>query len=144
MTRVVDSKTDYAALARAIKAWGAALGFQQIGIADCELGEAEARLLDWVEALTRLPAGSTAGNVVQMLRDQSADESERLERELASDAAALADLSTAEAASELVAATEQLRDRHLRRQIDALVTAGIHSDEDRARYHSLMAMRRRP
>ena len=45
---MVDSATDYAALARDIKAWGAELGFQQIGIADCELGEAESRLLDWV------------------------------------------------------------------------------------------------
>ena len=38
----------YAALARAIKRWGADLGFQQVGIADCELGEAETRLLEWV------------------------------------------------------------------------------------------------
>jgi len=35
-------------LARRIKRWGGELGFQQVGIADCELGEAEARLLDWV------------------------------------------------------------------------------------------------
>jgi epoxyqueuosine reductase len=45
---VVDTVFDYAALARDIKAWGADLGFQQVGIADCELGEAEARLLEWV------------------------------------------------------------------------------------------------
>jgi epoxyqueuosine reductase len=45
---VVDSKIDYAALARDIKSWGAGLGFQQVGIADCELGEAETRLLEWV------------------------------------------------------------------------------------------------
>ena len=38
----------YAALASAIKRWGAELGFQQIGIADCELGEAETRLQEWV------------------------------------------------------------------------------------------------
>ncbi len=36
------------ALARSIKRWGAELGFQQVGIADCELGEAETRLLEWV------------------------------------------------------------------------------------------------
>jgi len=42
------AKTDYAALARDIKLWGAELGFQQVGIADSELGEAEARLLDWL------------------------------------------------------------------------------------------------
>jgi len=35
-------------LARDVKRWGAELGFQQVGIADCELGAAEARLLDWV------------------------------------------------------------------------------------------------
>ena len=42
------SAADYAALARDIKRWGVELGFQQVGIADSELGEAEARLLDWL------------------------------------------------------------------------------------------------
>jgi epoxyqueuosine reductase len=36
------------ALGRSIKRWGIELGFQQVGIADCELGEAETRLLEWV------------------------------------------------------------------------------------------------
>ena len=36
------------ALAAEIKAWGLALGFQQVGIADTALGLAEARLLDWL------------------------------------------------------------------------------------------------
>src|SRR5215471_1177175 len=36
------------ALARDIKRWGAELGFQQVGIAGCELGAAERRLLDWL------------------------------------------------------------------------------------------------
>jgi epoxyqueuosine reductase len=36
------------ALARRIKRWGRDLGFQQVGIADCELSAAEARLLDWI------------------------------------------------------------------------------------------------
>ena len=35
-------------LARDVKRWGGELGFQQVGIADCELGEAETRLLEWV------------------------------------------------------------------------------------------------
>jgi epoxyqueuosine reductase len=35
-------------LARAIKAWGAELGFQQLGIADCDLATAEARLTRWL------------------------------------------------------------------------------------------------
>ena len=35
-------------LARDVKRWGVELGFQQVGIADCELGEAETRLLEWV------------------------------------------------------------------------------------------------
>ena len=39
-----------AELAAAIKTWGQALGFQQVGIADVNLGEAEARLLDWLAA----------------------------------------------------------------------------------------------
>lgn len=40
--------TDYAALALRIKEWGRALGFQAVGIGGTELGEAEARLLDWL------------------------------------------------------------------------------------------------
>lgn len=45
---VKHSAADLAALARDIKRWGAEFGFQQVGIADSELGEAEARLLDWL------------------------------------------------------------------------------------------------
>jgi epoxyqueuosine reductase len=37
-----------AALARAIKRWGDELGFQQVGIADCDLAQAEQRLKDWL------------------------------------------------------------------------------------------------
>ncbi|MBI3576345.1 MAG: tRNA epoxyqueuosine(34) reductase QueG [Gammaproteobacteria bacterium] len=39
---------DLALLAVDIKAWGRELGFQRIGIADVELSEAEAHLLNWV------------------------------------------------------------------------------------------------
>jgi epoxyqueuosine reductase len=35
-------------LAQDIKRWGAELGFQQVGIAGCDLGAAETRLLDWL------------------------------------------------------------------------------------------------
>src|SRR5262245_61402869 len=46
---VSSSKTaDFTALASDIKRWGSELGFQQVGIAGCELGEAETRLLDWL------------------------------------------------------------------------------------------------
>jgi len=45
---VTDSRADYAPLVLDIKRWGSELGFQQVGIADCELGEAETRLLEWV------------------------------------------------------------------------------------------------
>lgn len=39
---------DYAALARRIKEWGRALGFQAVGIGDTELGDAEAHLMEWL------------------------------------------------------------------------------------------------
>jgi epoxyqueuosine reductase len=42
------SQTDYAALATNIKEWGRALGFQAVGISDTALGDAEARLLEWL------------------------------------------------------------------------------------------------
>lgn len=38
------------ALAGRIKRWGAELGFQQVGISDTDLGEAESRLLAWLDA----------------------------------------------------------------------------------------------
>lgn len=43
-----NSKIDLCRLAVDIKTWGHKLGFQQIGIADTKLGEAEARLLSWL------------------------------------------------------------------------------------------------
>ena len=39
---------DDAALAQQIKAWGAELGFQAVGIADADLSAAEPRLLEWL------------------------------------------------------------------------------------------------
>jgi epoxyqueuosine reductase len=43
-----NERIDFDALARHIKAWGRELGFQGVGIADTELGAAEAHLLDWL------------------------------------------------------------------------------------------------
>ena len=51
MSVVQDETTqtlDLRALAERVKRWGAELGFQQIGISDCELGAAEGRLADWL------------------------------------------------------------------------------------------------
>ena len=42
------TRTDLAPLAAAIKSWGVELGFQAVGIADADLGEAEARLAEWL------------------------------------------------------------------------------------------------
>ncbi len=39
---------DWRALARAVKQWANELGFQEAGIADCDLSAAEARLVDWL------------------------------------------------------------------------------------------------
>jgi epoxyqueuosine reductase len=41
---------DYLALKQQIQGWGRALGFQQIGICDIDLGRAEERLLEWLDA----------------------------------------------------------------------------------------------
>ncbi|MBM3344263.1 MAG: tRNA epoxyqueuosine(34) reductase QueG [Betaproteobacteria bacterium] len=40
---------DFAQLARDIKHWARELGFQQAGIADCDLSAAEPRLLEWLK-----------------------------------------------------------------------------------------------
>ena len=42
------SLADLAPLAAAIKAWGRELGFDAVGIANAELGAAEARLAEWL------------------------------------------------------------------------------------------------
>jgi epoxyqueuosine reductase len=42
------ARTDLAPLAAAIKSWGVELGFQAVGIADADLGAAEARLAEWL------------------------------------------------------------------------------------------------
>ena len=39
---------DLGALAAHIRGWSVELGFQQAGIADCEIGEAETRLMEWL------------------------------------------------------------------------------------------------
>jgi epoxyqueuosine reductase len=44
----VTAAPDLAALARDIKQWGVALGFQQIGVSDCDLTHAEPRLTEWL------------------------------------------------------------------------------------------------
>jgi epoxyqueuosine reductase len=51
MTQTTTSPrpADPADLAGRIKAWGRALGFEQVGIADIDLGDAEARLLQWLQ-----------------------------------------------------------------------------------------------
>ena len=43
------NNVDLAALAQAIKAWARELGFQQAGIADCDLSAAEPKLLAWLQ-----------------------------------------------------------------------------------------------
>jgi len=44
------SEPDYAQLARDIKTWGAACGFQQVGISATELGADETHLINWLAA----------------------------------------------------------------------------------------------
>ncbi len=41
---------DFTALKSQIRAWSAALGFQQIGVSDVDLGVAEQRLTEWLQA----------------------------------------------------------------------------------------------
>ena len=43
------SAHDLGELARRIRGWAAELGFQQVGIADCDLTQAEAQLMAWLE-----------------------------------------------------------------------------------------------
>ncbi len=45
-----SSAVDYQQLASQIKAWGTALGFQQVGISDCQLDSASVHLKQWLQA----------------------------------------------------------------------------------------------
>jgi len=49
MQSLNTGKVDLAALACDVKLWARELGFQQTGIADCDLSAAEPRLLEWLE-----------------------------------------------------------------------------------------------
>ena len=49
MASLENTATDFPTLAADIKAWGVALGFQQIGISDIDLSEAERFLDHWLE-----------------------------------------------------------------------------------------------
>ena len=44
-----EQSVDFTALARDIKHWAREMGFQQAGIADCDLSNAEPKLLAWLE-----------------------------------------------------------------------------------------------
>jgi epoxyqueuosine reductase len=48
MTVRRGAQLDMSTLAQDIKRWGAALGFQKVGITDCEMAEAETRLMEWL------------------------------------------------------------------------------------------------
>ncbi|MHB0985885.1 MAG: tRNA epoxyqueuosine(34) reductase QueG [Sulfuricella sp.] len=45
---LINSQFDLRQLAADIKAWGTELGFQAVGVAGTDLGQAEARLLEWL------------------------------------------------------------------------------------------------
>lgn len=45
-----EASRDWQALAERIRAWGIEIGFQAIGIADTDLADDEAKLLDWLDA----------------------------------------------------------------------------------------------
>lgn len=49
MNKETPASTDYSALAQQIRAWGKALGFQQVGITDTDLGDEELQLLKWLD-----------------------------------------------------------------------------------------------
>ena len=48
-THTSGSKLELASLVDEIRQWGEALGFQQIGITDVDLSEAELRLASWLK-----------------------------------------------------------------------------------------------
>ena len=50
MNTAAQNDIDITDLARSIKSWGKALGFDAIGIADCDLSQQEAQLMAWLDA----------------------------------------------------------------------------------------------
>ena len=100
-------------------------------------------LATWLDTLAALPPDSAFAGACEALRPDSPEAVARVEREVGTDASAAAALTFEEARVEVEAALAQLRERHLSRLIDDLVAGGINSPEERQRYQSLMAMRRR-
>ncbi len=57
-------------MARDLKAWGQALGFQQVGIADCDLSQAEGRLQQWLADAMHGDMGYMARHGLKRTRPQ--------------------------------------------------------------------------
>ncbi len=94
----------------------------------------------WVGHLAGLASGSSFANACEALRALDPAAADRLEREGAADAAALSELSAQEAALELEGAAAQLRVRWARQEVERMVLAGIRTDDERARYQSLLRL----
>jgi len=99
-------------------------------------------LAEWIRKIALLPAGSTFASVCEALRGSSTEEVLRLERAGGADAAGISELSADEAALELAGALEQLKSRWARQQIEQLVMSGVHTEEQRLRYATLLKMTR--
>jgi len=71
MSASTETALNLPQLARHIKQWGVEIGFQQIGISDTELNEAEARLRDWLAQGRHGEMGYMAAHGVRRSRPQA-------------------------------------------------------------------------
>ena len=99
-------------------------------------------LAAWFAGLAALPAGADFEAACAALRDIAPEDVRRAQDDAARDPVALAQLGEDEARAEMRDALAQLRQRHLRARIEALVGAGLESEADRLKYQELMALAR--
>ncbi len=99
-------------------------------------------LAAWFAGLAALGPGADFEAACDALGAIAPEDVRRVRDDAARDPVALAQLGEEEARAEMRDALAQLRQRHLRAQIEALVGAGLRSEADRLKYQELMALAR--
>ena len=100
-------------------------------------------LLGWLERLRDQPAGSSLAVICESLRGELPEIVAQLQRDASADRTLVAEMTLEEARAEFAGALDQLRDRSIREELDALVARGFSGDGDRARYQQLLLLRHR-
>jgi DNA primase len=98
-------------------------------------------LLDWLAQLRELPSGASFAALCEGLRDQQPDVVTLLQRDAAVGRAVVIDMTFEDARSEFAGALDQLRDKAIKVEIEALIAQGTLSEDDLKRLRALQSRR---